>query len=242
MKRLLDAVGESHWSRWIGTCITAWHAKRDASHHLSAYRGIGSFNDIWICRANHHTLTEAQEPWANVLFTWLQSLCYFLAQHPNVSFDANTLSSAIGKHDSVLAAFVEGDKAPASIRGLAKASLELHGWRCLGCGHGETSSRDIETLIAQDVIPDRVFRSCELSTLDQLVDQVLACDMPELVILRRSLAVAAMECGVVLVDRDGWMSPCPNCGSGDTAVYRWRLMLNDGLRFEPADDNLPMRG
>ena len=37
MKRLLDAVGESHWAKWIDTDITEWRANRDPSHHLSAY-------------------------------------------------------------------------------------------------------------------------------------------------------------------------------------------------------------
>ncbi len=69
MKRLLDAVGESHWAKWIDTDIKVWRANCDVSHHLSAYGGMGSFNDIWICRANQHTLTEAQEPWANTLLS-----------------------------------------------------------------------------------------------------------------------------------------------------------------------------
>ena len=202
---------------------------------------MGSFNDIWIGRANQHTLTGEQEPWANTLFEWLKSLCHFLAQHPDDSFDANMLTNAIGRHDSALAAFVGGKNAPASMRGYANEDRKLQGWQCLRCGHGEASNRDIESLIAQDVVPNMVFQSCERSTLDKLVDQTLACDIPGLGNVRQSLAAAITGCGVALTDRDGWMRPCPNCGEDDTAVYRWRLVVNGGLQFEAADDNLPMR-
>ena len=54
MKRLLDAVGESHWAKWIDTDITEWRSNRDATHHLAAYGGMGSFNDIWIRQTMFH--------------------------------------------------------------------------------------------------------------------------------------------------------------------------------------------
>ncbi len=241
MKRLLDAVGESHWARKVDLDIAKWRANRDTSHHLSAYGGMGSFNDIWICRANHHTLTDSQEPWANTLFEWLKSLCHFLAQHPDDSFDLNMLTSNIGRRDSTLAALVGGGKAPASIRGYATEDRKLQGWRCLGCGYGEASNRDIEYLVAEDVVPHMVFQSCEHSTLEKLVDQTLAGNILDLEAMRQSLAAAISSSGIALIDRDGWMRPCPSCGEDDTAVYRWRLVVNGGLHFEVADDNLPMR-
>jgi len=241
MKRLLDAVRESHWAKWIETDITEWRSNRDAAHHLSAYGGMGSFNDIWILKANQHTVTELQEPWANALFEWLKSLCHFLAQHPQRFFTATTLTDRIGRHDSALAAFVGGENAPASMRGYANEDRKLHGWRCLRCGHGEASNKDIENLIARDVVPTMVFDACERMILGELVDQILACDIPDLTDMRQSLAAAVKDSGIALVDPDGWMRPCPNCKKDDTAVYRWRLAMNGGLRFEPSGDNLPMR-
>jgi hypothetical protein len=241
IKRLLDAVGETHWAEWIRTDIEQWRSNHDTSHHLSAYGGMGSFNDIWICRANQHRITEDQEPWANILFQWLKSICHFLVQHPNDSFTAEALSNAVGRHDSALSAFVGGDKAPASMREYANEDRKLQGWRCLRCGHSEASHRDIEFLVAQAVVPDMVFRSCELLTLDQLVDQTLACDINGMDNMRIKLAVAVRASGISLNDRKGWMRPCPNCGKDDTAVCRWKLIINDGFRFEPSDDNLPLR-
>ena len=78
MKRLLDAVHETHWAQWIATDIEQWRAADDTSHHLSAYGGMGSFNDVIICRANQHSVSEVTEAWANTLFEWLKSVCYFL--------------------------------------------------------------------------------------------------------------------------------------------------------------------
>ncbi len=171
---------------------------------------------------------------------WLKSLCHFLAQQPQDTFDASMLANRIGRHDSALAAFVGGENAPSSMRGYATDDRKLHGWRCLQCGHSEASSRDIENLIAQDVVPKLIFQSCQRCTLDKLVDQSLAFDIPDLDTMRQSLATEVTGCGIALVDRDGWMRPCPNCGNNDTAVYRWRLVVSDELGFEPADDNLPM--
>lgn len=240
MKHLLDIVGASFWANYIEENISEWRSNRETTQHLSAYGGMGSFNDLWICKANQHTVTEEQEPWANALFEWLKSLCYFLAHQPNDSFTASALIQHIGRYDSVLAAFVGGENASAAIRGYATKNRKLHGWRCICCGYAEASNRDIENMIAQDVVPTMVFLSCEQLTLDELVDQVLARDIPNLEKMRQSLVIAVIDSGIALVDRDGWMRPCPNCNDDDTAVYRWQLVDNGGLRFEPSDDNLPM--
>ena len=119
MKRLLDAVGETHWADWIHRDIEDWRSKRSTFHHLSAYGGMGSFTDVWICRANHNEVSKAQEPWVNTLFGLLQSICYYLAQHPKKSLAAKTLSKVVGGHGSALAAFLGGDAAPNSMKGYA---------------------------------------------------------------------------------------------------------------------------
>ena len=103
------------------------------------------------------------------------------------------------------------------------------------------SNGDIERLIAQDVLPQLVFTSCRSLSLDKLVDQVLACDIAGIENVRQTLARAVAASGITLNDRDGWMRPCPKCGKEDTAVYRWRIAVEDGVSFHPSGDNLPMR-
>jgi hypothetical protein len=46
MHELLGALGEQHWRSWIAQDIEEWESRKSASHHLSAYGGMGSFNDI----------------------------------------------------------------------------------------------------------------------------------------------------------------------------------------------------
>src|SRR5262245_59574449 len=144
MIRLLEAVGETQWSTWLREDVRLWQASSDTRHHLAAYGGMGSFNDVCICRQNQDRVTEQQEPWANVLFEWLKTLCYFLARNPQEEVTAARLLKAVGRHDAALAAFVGGDRAPVSMRGRVNGEQKLQGWRCLDCGHGEVATQDIE--------------------------------------------------------------------------------------------------
>jgi hypothetical protein len=160
-KRLLCAVDERRWANWVQVSIDRWRATHDTSHHLSGYAGMGSFNDIFICQENQHRVTYLREPWANGLLEWLRSLCFFLARRPHQFFTAEELSSAIGRLDAPLAAFVGGDKADRSSRGFAGTPV-LQGWRCLSCGYADVSHRDLEAFMAADILPRMVFRSCEM--------------------------------------------------------------------------------
>ena len=65
---------------------------------------------------NQKRVTAAQEPWAHVLFEWLKTLCYYMAQHPKERITADNLRKTVGRRDATLAAFVGGDKAPVSMR------------------------------------------------------------------------------------------------------------------------------
>ncbi len=241
MKRLLDRVGEARWADWIEADLREWRESRGTAHHLSAYGGMGSFNDVWISRGNGNAVTAAQEPWANELFAWLKALCRFLAQRPEASFDAAALEKAVGEGDPALSALVGGEKAPASSRGLSGGDRRLEGWRCLRCGHAEATEGAVESLIAADVIPTLVFAAVEGATLDRVVDRALAGELGGGQGLRRSLAAAAAASGIVIREGENWMSPCPECGEDDTGLYRWRLVDRDGLRFEAAEDNLKLR-
>jgi len=241
MIRLLEAVGETQWSTWLREDVRLWQASSDTRHHLAAYGGMGSFKDVCICRQNQDRVTEQQEPWANVLFEWLKTLCYFLARNLPEEVTAARLLKAVGRHDAALAAFVGGDRAPVSMRGRVNGERKLQGWRCLDCGHGEVATQDIEYAIAEDLIPIIVFRACETRTLDTLVDAVLRLDVPGADDARRDTASVAIASGIEIHVREGWMRPCPKCGKDHTAVYRWRLVSRPAAHFVPADDNLPMR-
>jgi hypothetical protein len=241
MQRLLEAVRELHWAGWIRDDIAKWRSACDTSHHLSAYGGMGSFNDLFIRQVNNHSIPLEQEPWANELFDCLRALCYFLAKDPERFYTADALAGAIGKHDAGLAGFVRGKTGPSNIHGYAHEQLVLRGLRCLRCGYGETSRSDIEAFIAQCLVPAKVSQSCEHLTLDKLVDAILRWDIPNLEDSREAIAVAVAASGIAIADRNDGMSPCPNGDVEMMAYYRWRPVGNDVGRFEPSNDNLPMR-
>lgn len=220
MGRLLTAVNEMHWANWIREDINRWQNDRDTSHHLSAYGGMGSFNDVLICRANQHNIMEAQEPWIGTLFNWLKEVCYYLAKHPDDKVTSGDLKKA-------------GE--------FANAHNRLSGWRCLVCGYSETSNKSIDWFIAQDLIPDMVFLGCEKSTLNDLVGKVLAIDIPNLAETRRELVASTQASGITINDRVGVMQQCPKCSQSDTALYRWRLLPDQAGRFEPSDNNLLLK-
>ena len=204
-KRLLCAVGESHWAKWVQDSIERWRDTQDTSYHLSGYAGMGSFTDIYICRQNRHPVTQLQEPWVNTLLLWLQALCFFLAKQPHSFFAAETLFNSVGRFDAPLSAFAGGDRADPSTRGLA-AKPVLSGWRCGHCGYAEVSHLNREAFIADDVLPGMVFHSCETLTLDQLVDRVLAGELD--VTSRREQMVAALRnSNISLSDSTGWPLP-----------------------------------
>lgn len=128
MGQLLAAVGEKHWSAWIRDDLERWSSRAEVDHHLSAYGGMGSFNDLIICPENGHIVTKVQEPWANETFEWLKSLCFQFARDPSKDWNLDDLRRKVGRYDAAIAAFVGGDTAPASMRGLSKALPQLHGW------------------------------------------------------------------------------------------------------------------
>lgn len=55
MRLLLDMAGEQYWRDRIQEDIQLWEAHHDAKYHLSAYGGMGSFNDVVITRRHGDT-------------------------------------------------------------------------------------------------------------------------------------------------------------------------------------------
>jgi hypothetical protein len=85
MQRLLQSQNQTHWRNWILQDIDEWNGSNSVSHHLSAYGGMGSFNDVGF-----------ENPWIGYLFDDLKSVCYFLAQHPGHNADASSIGTSMG--------------------------------------------------------------------------------------------------------------------------------------------------
>jgi hypothetical protein len=83
MHYLLTHVGVGHWADWIARDIREWRESRGVKHHLSAYGGMGSFNDVY----------PLGEP-ADTVFKHLQLVCWLLAKNRGQDMDEPALLSA----------------------------------------------------------------------------------------------------------------------------------------------------
>ena len=69
MHMLLGELKESHWQNWIAQDILEWQDRRSVNHHLSAYGGMGSFNDLCF-----------DDVWFGPLFDHLKTCCFCFAK------------------------------------------------------------------------------------------------------------------------------------------------------------------
>lgn len=211
---LLAAVGEKGWVATLEDHRKTWRQSGDASSHRAIYGGMGSFNDVLICRQNNHHVTEEQEPFVGQLFNDLSSVCYALSQQQGFTADALRLK-------------------------LGTAGSSMQGWRCRECGYGEVSRRDIDYYLAYRVVREAMIASAARGMLVDCVRQTLGLNFPEIAESRRKLSERLIASGIAVHDRKGWMKPCPECQSENTCVYRW-IELKDGA-FRPDADNLSVK-
>jgi hypothetical protein len=213
LEYLLGKAGESHWRDWLRQDIALWQSEKDVSHHLSAYGAMGSLNDVWISAEDGY-ISHAQEPWVNNLFDLLKGLCHRLASTPD--------------EDQAL-----GD--PSISR---EYPIQLHGWRCLQCAHAETRPHDIDDYLAKEILPNLASRPKSEQDWRMLVDAAFTGLLDGLAAARGELTQTILKSGIKIADREGWMRPCPSCGSDNTAVYRWELA---GTVFQASTDNLSLQ-
>ena len=206
MHDLLGALGEQHWRKRIAQDIDEWESHKSASHHLSAYGGMGSFKDIGF-----------EDVWLGSLFDDLQSACYYFANHPASKPDINALERSMGT-----------------------IGFALSGWRCLACGYGAVSHRDIEYFIACRVIRYNIVEEAGRTHLREFVASAIRSHPADPALIPAKVAGWAERSGLQIRDGNEWLRPCPGCGSRDTTVYRW-LLADDAHRFVPSHDNLRLR-
>jgi hypothetical protein len=207
MHVLLGALGEQHWRSWIAQDIEEWETRKDVRHHLSAYGGMGSFNDIVF-----------EDVWLGTLFDDLKSACYHFAYHLVSKSDVRTLEHSMGSN-----------------------GFELSGWRCLACGYGVVSLRDIDYFIARRVIRKRILAEAECARLREFVRSLIQSRPSDALLTHERVTHWVNESGLHIRDSNDWLRPCPSCRSDDTAIYRWLPLDEDGYRFVPSEDNLPLR-
>ena len=74
LKQLLEKSDNSHWANWISEDIQLWESKKDVKHHLGAYGGMGSINDLFVGG------TDKLGIWNNQVFDTIKNLSWNLAK------------------------------------------------------------------------------------------------------------------------------------------------------------------
>jgi len=209
---LLETVGESHWSRWIRQDLDLWRGSRKVEHHLSAYGGMGSFNDVSICAANGHEVARESEPWAQETFEALKTLCYRLAHMPARRIGCRTVRLL-----------------------LRSGKPLLQGWQCLECGCRELTPEELESYVAKRVIPAAVVAACTNGNLEGWISAALAGLVPGAGTERERVIGLLTRSKIVVRPREGMLRPCPACKGNYTVVSYWREgMTMRGRRFVSA--------
>jgi|GEM_PF-5547412 len=232
MHELLEKTKIAGWARRIEEHLLLWRKKRDTSAHLGIYGGMGSFNDVIICKENGHVVSDLQEPWVNELFTWLKAVIFASARKPESCLSFEELSHSVGRHSPSLAATVGGERVPASMQGLVTDRVQLQGWRCINCGHCRVNRRDLHYLIAGSALPQMVLQAAEKLALPDLVEKVLSLDFGFLQTQQAELRVAIEAASIHYIDGpDPWHWNCPECQSRHTSVCRWDLTFAPSVLF-----------
>jgi hypothetical protein len=82
IEHLLADHGERHWRGRLTRDIAAIksHDAHGIARFLSAYGGMGSFNDLWLCAANGHRVGDSEAVSVNEKLSALRSGAYILAK------------------------------------------------------------------------------------------------------------------------------------------------------------------
>jgi hypothetical protein len=198
---LLDITGVKFWADWIAQDIRLWEQEKSVVHHLESFGGMGSFNDVWICAANGHSIQGWQEPWANTLLEELKSLSYLLAKHILQNTDPDI-------HD-IRKEFLQ------------TGNGQLQGSRCLACGFSALSEQSIDNHIAPQIIHEEIINGLENNQMNVSVIKCVNADFQIAQEKRSRIKEMMSRARISYRKNPAFMRPCDQCGSDDTAVYRW---------------------
>ena len=74
LSKILQEENYDHWAKWMQEDIKLWETNKSVEHHLHAYGGMGSFNDVMIGGNDNEGIWKAH------IFGQLQTLAYSLAK------------------------------------------------------------------------------------------------------------------------------------------------------------------
>ena len=91
LSQILQEENYEHWANWMQEDIKLWEENQSTEHHLRAYGGMGSFNDVNVGGNDNAGI------WKNYIFGQLQTLAYSLAKKNSL---ASILEGISNRSDS----------------------------------------------------------------------------------------------------------------------------------------------
>jgi len=216
----------------IRSDMKAWKERRDAAQHRGKYGGNSTYSDWVIHPLNGHRVDEVQQVWANSLLDRLQTMLLRLSEKPEDPRQERKIINSLSRHRSIL-------KEPPSNRVPSKlkrhgSGADLRTTHCQKCGVYHATHRNIEYVIAGDVMGDYLCDAYESGTMIELVDTLLDGTMKNLAEIRNRVRRAAERAGIAVPETDMQRDRCAACGSDDVIVKFWTLWGDGRLRFELA--------
>jgi hypothetical protein len=204
--QLLKEDGQDHWANWIAQDIHLWEHDKSVEHHLRAYGGMGSFNDLPPLNGN-----ATESIWKTQIFGNLQNIAYTLAT-------GGSVQNIIENWDNLL------------------KNNQISSWRCRNCTEAKITQRDIELYIAPKIIADKMLHCIRENRLNEALDILQLIDTPQVQQQRTSLQQLLNNHHIYLNADGNWHWHCPQCGSAEVCVYRWTIDENNQQINEADDN------
>ncbi|MCL2766161.1 MAG: hypothetical protein FWD21_00575 [Peptococcaceae bacterium] len=201
LQYLLVTAGVDFWANWIDIDKSLWESEKNVEHHLSAFAGMGSINDVYICAENGHNITAGQEPWVNCAFKELKGFSYAFA-----NAYANGRVIDLADHELI-----------------TPANTTIQGECCLACGYKQTTKRNVDYYIARNIVSQEIVQGLYDNRLVSSIKECLATDLPVIKTERTRTREILKQIPVNYTENNTFLRPCSNCGSEDTAVHYWEI-------------------
>ena len=104
---------------------------------------------------------------------------------------------------------------------LGPSVATLTGWRCRICGYQETTPQDVERCLARREVRRLAIDAVKENRLSGVVEQVISAQQLISDAARGMTMQMISDSKIAIRDREGWMRPCPQCGSEDTGASYW---------------------
>lgn len=210
---IFDKSQIDFWKKYIKIDIEQLDNYSDSSHHLSAYQGMNSLNDIYIYFDSYKN-----EAWINIVFEDIKSISYYLGNfiNRNINLSKSDILSSMGYINS-----------------------KLEGFHCLYCNYSKASKLNIEKFIAYQYIRDNIIKALMEYKLIDFVNSIINLDIKNIDIERDYIYKLLSDKNIKTCDDNNFNPLCPNCNNKKIVIFRWeKIYFKNKYSIVPSDDNI----